>query len=29
MQKKEQLLNDLETFKKSMIFEYVTGKKEA
>ena len=27
IQKKEQLLNDLETYKKSMIFEYVTGKK--
>lgn len=25
---KEQLLNDLETFKKSLIYEYVTGKRE-
>lgn len=28
IQRKEQLLNDLETYKKSKIFEYVTGKKE-
>ena len=27
--KKEQLLSELESYKKSLIFEYVTGKKEA
>ena len=26
--KKEQFLNELESYKKSMIYEYVTGKKE-
>ena len=25
---KQQILNDIESFKKSLIFEYVTGKKE-
>ena len=26
--KKEQLIEELETYKKSLIYEYVTGKKE-
>ena len=26
--KKEQLLSELETYKKSLIYEYVTGKRE-
>ena len=26
--KKEQLITDLESYKKSLIYEYVTGKKE-
>ena len=26
--KKEQLISELESYKKSLIFEYVTGKKE-
>ena len=28
IQKKEQFLVELENYKKSMIYEYVTGKKE-
>ena len=28
IQKKEQFLAELETYKKSLIYEYVTGKKE-
>lgn len=28
LEQKQQLLVDLNTYKKSMIFEYVTGKKE-
>lgn len=28
IEKKEQLMKDLETYKKSLIYEYVTGKKE-
>ena len=28
IQKKEQFLTELETYKKSLIYEYVTGKKE-
>lgn len=28
IQKKEQLITELETYKKSLIFEYITGKKE-
>ena len=28
IQKKEQLLDELENYKKSLIYEYVTGKKE-
>ncbi len=29
MQQKEELLDELESYKKSLIYEYVTGKKEA
>ena len=29
IQKKEQLISELEAYKKSLIYEYVTGKKEA
>jgi len=28
IEKKEQLVNELESYKKSLIYEYVTGKKE-
>ena len=28
IQKKEQLITELEAYKKSLIYEYVTGKKE-
>ena len=28
IQKKEQLISELEAYKKSLIYEYVTGKKE-
>ena len=28
IEKKEQLISELETYKKSLIYEYVTGKKE-
>ena len=28
IQKKEQFLTELEAYKKSLIYEYVTGKKE-
>jgi len=28
IQKKEQYLAEIESYKKSLIFEYVTGKKE-
>ena len=28
IQKKEQLISELEVYKKSLIYEYVTGKKE-
>ena len=29
IQKKEQLITELDSYKKSLIYEYVTGKKEA